>query len=186
LVNIPGIQIDQPDYAGHAALHSAALRDQLESATVIVAHGCDVNLALPGCETPLMTAVICSGESMVESLLSLHQIEVDCRDYAGRGLLHLAVQQRNLKILECLIGQSCNLELEDNLRMTAIHCAAAYGWLDGCKALYAAGALLNGRGMKLSEVAAERKQWKMAEKNQIGDVAQYDEVIQFLKSVEES
>jgi hypothetical protein len=84
-------------------------------------------------------------------------------------------------MLDYLILNFGDLEMRDQSGWTAIHWAAADGWLDGCKRLYEAGSISIG----LSKTAAHFRDCKVVTGwDATGKSEQYEEVIEFFQLAE--
>lgn len=70
----------------------------------------------------------------------------DAQDSAGESALHWAVRARHLEIV-CLLSAACDLSACNLFGISALHVAAAHGWLNEVGILLHAGADIHCRDM---------------------------------------
>lgn len=92
----------------------------------------------------LMEAVLSNFPAGIHALRKIG-LSVDFQDpkVMNRSPLMVACLMRNIETLQALIEAKADLELQDTKGNTALHLAASYGFVEGVRALLAAGANIN-------------------------------------------
>lgn len=81
---------------------------------------------------------------MVELLVD-HGAHLNARLTSSKTPLHMAVVQRNIRVMEILLKAGADPDLPMNEDITPLHLAAAAGWIPGVEILVQNGAEINAR-----------------------------------------
>ncbi len=125
---------------GQTLLHMAARVGPPESVALLVSRGADVNAAAKNGQTPLLIACIAGNDTIAAALLD-RKADPNVRDAAGWTPVEAAVRVGHPEILKRLLqagARPTGAATAD--KRTALHHAAARGWLDITNMLLAAGA----------------------------------------------
>ena len=125
---------------GQTLLHMAVRVGPPESVALLVGRGVDVNGAAKNGQTPLLIACIVGNDTMAAALLD-RGADPNTRDAAGWTPVEAAVRVGHPEILKRLLHAGAKpTGAATSDKRTALHHAAARGWLDITKMLLAAGA----------------------------------------------
>lgn len=153
----PGLDINERDSSGVAAIHLAALEGHIEMLEILINNGADVNIAVNSSRTksrfythlheftPLhiaanfhFTANINSFE--IAGLLIARGADVNQKSDDGQSPLHLAVRRANDRLVELLITNGADVNAKDFEDYTPLHNAAWNGRLGVVEVLVSNGA----------------------------------------------
>jgi ankyrin repeat protein/L-ascorbate metabolism protein UlaG (beta-lactamase superfamily) len=133
---------------GQTLLHMAAWVGLPEAVPLFVSRGVDVNAAAKNGQTPLLIACIAGNAAMAATLLD-RKADPNTRDAFGWTPLEAAVRIGQPAIVKRLLQAGAKPSAAATAdKRSALHHAAARGWLDITKMLLAAGA---GRGARDSK-----------------------------------
>ncbi|OKL57946.1 hypothetical protein UA08_06878 [Talaromyces atroroseus] len=95
----------------------------------------DAKSAFVGEDTPLHIAVRNEDYDAITRALLYEGAEINARDASGKTALHIALEDRNLGLVESLMPFSPDLELRSPNGMTPLHSAVTTGWEQGTRLL---------------------------------------------------
>lgn len=120
------LDINSKNENGNTALILAAKLGLDDIADQLLARGADFSIKdYEGGGTALMRAVDNGQTSTVETMLN-HNVDVDCLDDLGRGLLHCAAANDNGTIVRLLIDIGLNKNAQDKKGRTPLHDASRH------------------------------------------------------------
>lgn len=124
LARAPGARLDAADLHSNAALHLAALTDEVDCAATLLDCGASAGARNTLFRTPLHAA---AGAGSVDTAMLLVErgADVAAKDADGASALHLAAAAGQVECLEALLGRAgAPREAVDNVR-AARRCRAA-------------------------------------------------------------
>ena len=127
---------------GYGPINAVCRNGSVAVMTELLRHGADVNIRLPGRETPLYTACLCGHIGIVETLLR-EEVEVNSVINPGVTALYAASNEGHSEIVGLLLSVDADPLLTGDYRWTALYAASRNGHRDIVKQLLAAGADAN-------------------------------------------
>ena len=125
---------------GQTLLHMTAWVGPPEAVALFVSRGVDVNAAAKNGQTPLLVACVAGNAAIAAAMLD-RGADPNTRDAAGWTPLDAAVRVGQPEIVKRLLQAGAKpAEAATADKRTALHHAAARGWLDITKMLLGAGA----------------------------------------------
>ena len=124
---------------GETPLHWAAMQGAVESATLLLDSGVDVNIQTEDGQTPLMTIGDLNARSVMIPFLLEHGADPNHQDSLGRAALHLAPDD----VIVLLLEGGAQIDLQNNLGETPLHVAVKNYAIPEVKALIEQGADLD-------------------------------------------
>ncbi len=111
------------------ALMLAIDQRQIETISLLIKNGADVNKKVFEGWTPLMEAVDENHIDIIELLIE-NEVKINAKDDSGRTALFKAVDQTNLEIVSLLIKHGADVNVQDNQGRTPLMEAVTTGHLD--------------------------------------------------------
>ncbi|KAG8276408.1 hypothetical protein J6590_066206 [Homalodisca vitripennis] len=121
-----GAKIDSQDYNGQTALFSAIRANFDAGVDILLARGCDVNIANDCNETPLHLAACKFNLGLFEKLLN-RGAKLECKNIIGETPLHSAVVWRFSTGVKLLLERGASVHARDCLNCTPVDLALKSG-----------------------------------------------------------
>lgn len=116
--------LDRLDGKGFAPVHYAADRAEHQVLELLVAAGCDVDLATSRGDTALHIAASAScAENLAVLLARKSATLLAARNRRGQSALHMAARAQSLECVELLLQAGCEPDLQDSDGRAALHLA---------------------------------------------------------------
>lgn len=143
------ILLSLEDANGNRALHICAIDNEYDCASLLLEANCDVNSKNKMAQTAFMLAAMHNSFAIMELLLAedltdKNKVDLTAVDTQGNSALHLALQYEHencaLFILDRIEANSPLVNLKNRQGQTALHLAAANGYLTVVEILLGKGA----------------------------------------------
>lgn len=115
---------------GKTPVMVAAEKGDIEMFNVLVEHDCDLSIRDDDNNSVLHVACFAGNATLVKQIISRRYFGVDVRGYLGRTAAMIAVAQGQREVFDVLIEEGCDLSLEDENGLTAVHYACIYQNVD--------------------------------------------------------
>ena len=122
-----GIDIDYQNQEGDTCLHLCIKRNKIASVKWLIDNNCILNIKNKNNMSPIKLAVSLGSIKIVKLLLDTGDINIDEVDTDGRTLLHDAVLNGEIEIVNELIKNSANVNILDNHNRNILFDAVSYG-----------------------------------------------------------
>ena len=115
-----GVDVNQPDERGSAALHKAAEYEREAATGLLLSHGADINASDSFGRTPLHSAARNSMDNIARMLVD-HGAGINASDSFGQTPLHFSARNSMDNIARMLIDHGANVDVEDLENRTPLY-----------------------------------------------------------------
>lgn len=150
-----GAKLDAKGYAGRTPLHQAAMRNRNDMVEWFCSKGAPVNALDSKGQTPLMLSLSMQGYNIdakerteTVRILLKYGADLSCRDAKGWTLLHYAMREGDLEMLDLFLSKGMDINAKDKYGYTPLHWAVTNKDKKMVEALVSLGADVNARNLE--------------------------------------
>mmetsp|Transcript_6497 Transcript_6497/g.23095 ORF Transcript_6497/g.23095 Transcript_6497/m.23095 type:complete len:766 (-) Transcript_6497:95-2392(-) len=149
LVNVDRNRALREDASGQTPLHRVAAYNHMEILNFLIDCRADVNALDRYGDSALKKAIFNGHYEVVFRLIEMGA-DVNVCDHTGKTPLHFAAEKGDAACVELMIekGANVNAEIQGQHYLTPLHLAAIHGHNSVCKALLAAGSIIDSQAGK--------------------------------------